>query len=101
MHPSVHELLAVGGFTLSDFIFMVREHQIRAAAVNVKRFSEQIAAHCRAFNMPAGTAFAPFGIPLRFTGFSPLPKCKVQRILFCFFDFDTFSGLQFVDFLAG
>ena len=69
--------------------------------MNIKGFSKQITAHGRALNMPAGTSFAPFGIPLGFTGFCSLPKCKVRRILLGFLNSNALPGLQFVDFLAG
>ena len=54
---------AVRAAALGDFVFVVRELQIRAAAVNIKCLPEQFAAHGRTFDVPAGTAVAPRAFP--------------------------------------
>ena len=64
VHPGVHELLAVGSFTLSDFIFMVREHQVGTAAVNIKRFclADHSSWQSNSMQQP-GTSFGPIWNP--------------------------------------
>ena len=54
---------AVCAAALGDFVFVVGELQIRAAAVNIERLPEQFAAHGRTFDMPAGTAVTPRAFP--------------------------------------
>ena len=39
MEPVVDELYAVGGFGLRDFVFMMREHVVDTAAMDVKRLA--------------------------------------------------------------
>ena len=83
MEPVTHKGMNTGGsFRLGDFIFMVREDQIAAAAVEIKGRAQIFHAHGRAFNMPAGPPFTPGGIPGRFTGFGRFPQGKVHGILF-------------------
>ena len=47
-------------FALGDFVFVMGKHQVDAAAVDVEGLAEQSLAHRRAFNVPAGTAAAPW-----------------------------------------
>ncbi len=69
-----------GGHVLGDFAFMMREHQIHSAPVDVEFPTEVFLPHHRALQMPAREAFAPGARPvhdvLRF-GF--LPEGEVER----------------------
>ena len=40
VHPIVDERLAGRAFTLGDFVFVVRKLQVRAAAVDIKVFTQ-------------------------------------------------------------
>ena len=55
--------MRVGASGLRDFIFMMRELQVIAAAVNIKAFAQQLMAHRGTFNMPARTTITPRAIP--------------------------------------
>ncbi len=59
VHPVIHILAVVRAGRLSDFVFMVREHQIRTAAVNIEMAAELLAVHRGALDMPAWTPVAP------------------------------------------
>ena len=87
---------AVRAAALSDFVFVVGELQIRAAAVNVKRLPEQFVAHGRTFDVPAGTAVAPRAFPRRFAWFGGFPQHKVQRVAFVGIHVHAFAGAQVV-----
>ena len=99
VHPDAGQGLVIGAFGLRDFIFMVRKLQISTAAVNIKRFAEQLAGHGRALDMPAGTTrpvgTVPFGI-VRLGRFGALPEHEVQRVVFAVKHIDALSGAQLV-----
>ena len=46
VHPQFRQGCAVGGFRLSDLVFVVREHQISATEVNVDGLTQFLAHHC-------------------------------------------------------
>ena len=56
--------MTAGTDALGDFIFVVRELQIRTAAVDVESIAEQVFTHGGAFNVPTRTAIAPPGFPM-------------------------------------
>ena len=45
MHPSARELMARRRFALGNFVLVMREHQIRAAAVDINGFAKEIHRH--------------------------------------------------------
>ena len=51
---------------LCDFVGMVRERIVDAAAVQVEVFTERVQRDCGAFDVPAGIADAPRRIPFQF-----------------------------------
>ncbi|MEN9991095.1 MAG: hypothetical protein RLZZ224_797, partial [Verrucomicrobiota bacterium] len=59
VEPSGGEMPAAGASALSDFIFVMGKDQIDAAAVEVERFAEVLADHCRALQVPTGSAITP------------------------------------------
>ena len=103
VHPKACQRFAVGAFALGNFIFVVRELQVRTAAVNVKALAERGTAHGRAFNVPAGsslTVFAgPFGV-CRLTVFGGFPEHEVQRVLFAVEHSHALTGAQIIERLA-
>ena len=99
MHPETGKLAAAGGFGLGDLVLMMGENEILTTAMDVQR--QIFLAHGRAFDMPAGTAFAPGAFPERFAGLGRLPQGKVQRILLFFTGSHAGTGLQFVQAATG
>ena len=87
---------AVRAAALGDFVFVVRELQIRTAAMNIERLPEQFAAHGRAFDVPAGTAVAPRAFPRRFAWFGGFPQHEVQRVALVGIHVHALAGAQIV-----
>ena len=100
VHPEVCERLARGRLGLGNLVFVVREGEVLAAAVNVQRQGRELLAHSRAFQVPAGAALAPGRIPRRFAGLGGLPQGEVEGVLFFLARVDARAGLQFVDVAA-
>ena len=59
VHPVLHGLMAHRGYGLRNLALVVGEDEVHAAAVDVELLAEVLAAHRRAFAMPAGEAVAP------------------------------------------
>ena len=101
VHPVVGELDSVVRLTLSDLVLVVRELEVLAACVDVKRIAEVLSAHRRALDVPARTAHAPGRLPCDLVFFfSGLPESEVERILFLFFYHDAGSGFEVIDVLT-
>ncbi|MNV52694.1 hypothetical protein D3C71_1448010 [compost metagenome] len=82
---------------------MVRELQIRPAAVDVKGFAQRGATHGRAFDVPARAARAKFAVPLglgRLLGLGGLPQHKIERVFLAIEHSHAFAGAQLVQRLA-
>ena len=56
MHPEPGQWFASGTLALRNFIFVMGKLQVHSTAMNVKRLTEGLTAHGRAFNVPAGAA---------------------------------------------
>ncbi len=57
MHPDIgHDFRAVGAAGLGDFVFVMGEDEIEAAAMDVEDLAQMEFRHGRAFDMPAGAA---------------------------------------------
>ena len=100
VHPVVHVRLAGGAAGLGDFVLVVREEQILAAAVDIKGFAQIGGAHGGAFDMPTGTAHAPGAFPSGFAGLLRLPESEVQRIFLLLIHADAGTGSQILQILA-
>ena len=81
VHPVAHVGLSGGAGGLGDLVFVVREEQVLAAAVDIERLTQVGGAHGRALDVPAGAAHSPGAFPGGFAGFLRLPEGKVQRVL--------------------
>nr|GEU28296.1 hypothetical protein [Tanacetum cinerariifolium] len=104
VHPVIDHLAAERAFGLGDLVFVVRELQVRAAAVDIEMFAQQRRAHGRALDVPARTALAPLGIPFHFLGFRLLrrfPQHEVERIALAGVHIHALAGAQVVERLAG
>ena len=71
------EGLVGGGFALRDLVFVVREHEVFAAGVEVEAVAEVLHGHGGALDVPAGTAAADGRIPGGFAGLGGLPEGEV------------------------
>ncbi len=101
MHPVLGQGLIIGGLGLGQFIFMVGEDEIGAAAVNVKGVAEIILTHGGTLDMPAGAPRPPGAVPGGFPGFAGLPKGKIKRIVFLQIDVDPGAGQHIVQAAPG
>src|SRR5580698_9705197 len=99
VQPVFDERFAGGPFALGDLILVMWEFQVLATEMQVKGFTERLHAHGRAFNVPTGTAFAPWTWPedlaiLRHAG---LPQSKVSnRFLVVFVRSHPFTHAEFI-----
>ena len=89
--------LGVGAAALGDFVFVVRELQIIAAAMNIKRRPQQFIRHGRAFDMPPRTAAAPWAIPAGGVGIRWFPQHEIHRVLFEGGDLDPSARDHIID----
>ena len=81
MHPVFGETTAGrGAEALRHFVLMMRENQILSAAMNVEINTEMLAAHGRAFDMPAGPAKSPGAVPARIIPERRFPQHKIGRV---------------------
>ena len=101
VHPVAGKWLAGEAFGLGDFVFVVREDQVIAAAVDIDLLTQVAQVHRRAFNMPAGAALTPRAVPGGFAGFGRFPQGKIHRVLFPFVDLDARAGLHIFQLAPG
>ena len=81
MHPVVHVLPAEGALALGDFVFVMGEHVVHAARVNVKPRAQIFMGHSGTFNVPAGEALTPGAVPFHIAPrLGSLPQRKVPRV---------------------
>ena len=59
VHPVVHHLIALGGYSLSDLALVMREDQVHATAMDIEMVAKILASHSRALAMPTGITLAP------------------------------------------
>ncbi len=87
VEPGRGEVAPAGAAALGNFVFVVREDQIDAAAVEVEGFTEIFANHRRAFEVPARASFPPGRGPEIFAilGAAGLPEHEVADTLFFVF----------------
>src|SRR5690606_18244695 len=77
VHPVLRLRLAMAAFALRDFVLMMREDEVEPAAVDVERFSEELTAHGRALDVPAGAALSPGTFPRGLAGLGPFPEREI------------------------
>ena len=77
VQPITDHRFAVAAFALRDLVLVMRKDQVQSAAVDVEGFSQQLAAHGGAFDMPAGPSRAPRAGPGGLTGLGLFPERKV------------------------
>ena len=62
----------------------MREDKVLTACMDINLLTQVLLGHDRALNMPARTALAPWGLPVRLAFFFRLPENEIGRILFVF-----------------
>src|SRR5579884_4397078 len=82
----------MGADALRDLVLVVRENQVEPAAVNVEGLAEGALAHRRAFDVPAGTAAAPWARPAGLVGARRLPQHEIAGVLLVGRDLDPGAG---------
>ena len=85
MHPVVRERGVERRFRLRALVLVVRETQVRAAAMDVEGQMKILLGHGRAFDVPTRTAFAPRRRPARLAWLRRLPKREIERIALAVF----------------
>ena len=73
MHPVARKRLVGGGFALRDLVFMVREHQVFAAGMQIKAVAQVLHGHGGTLDVPARPAAPDGGVPSSFAGLGGLP----------------------------
>ena len=77
---------------LGAFVFVVWEHEIVAATVEIKTVTEERERHRRALDVPARPARAPRRIPIGFAGLRRFPKREVHWALLAFIHLNARAG---------
>ena len=87
MQPVIYKFAGVCSFTLSDLIFMMGEHIVDPAGMQIKSFTQIFLTHGTAFNVPSGSAGAPGAVPFHIAVFFVpcFPECKVTHGIFFIF----------------
>src|SRR5215211_7219988 len=82
VHPDARQRPAARGLRLGDLVLVVREDEVRAAAVDLEVDAEDRLGHGRALDVPARPTLAPRGVPPGvFALLAPLPQREVLRRL--------------------
>ena len=81
---------------LCDLILMMREDQITAAAVEVKRLTEILHRHRRALDVPARASFPPRAVPRGLARLCRLPQSEVHRMMLRLVDLDARTCLHVI-----
>ncbi len=102
VHPVAGEGLAGGALGLGDLVFVVREHEVFAAGVEVEVLSEEPGGHGGALDVPAGAAVTERGIPGGLIVFDGFPEGEVTGgILFVLVEVDACPILDVVEVFLG
>src|SRR6516164_6353529 len=97
VHPEAHKWrFARVGLGLGDFILVVREDHILAAAMDIQLLTEERQGHGRALDMPSRTAGPPGAVPRRLPGLGRLPENEVHGVLLARVDLDAGTSLRLV-----
>ena len=101
VHPDIcHAVGVKGAAGLREFVLMVRKHQVDTATMNVELLAEVLPGHCRAFDVPAGTAFrldAGRRRPRRLAWLRRLPQHEVGVVALVWGDIDAGAGDHLVE----
>ena len=101
VQPIMDEFFTRRALGLRNFIFVVRENEIAAAAVEIKRVAQIMPRHRRALDVPARPPRSPRTVPRRFSRFRRFPHGKVAGIPFLVIHFDPRTGQHILHFAPG
>src|SRR5262245_50771906 len=86
MDPKTNKRLACNGLALRDLVLVVGKDVVHTATVDIQRGTQFFHRHCRAFQVPSGTALSERSIPEGFLiVFLRFPQDKVSRFLLLIF----------------
>jgi len=91
VHPVVRELVA-RAFGLRDLVLVMREHEIRPAAVDVEARAEDPQRHRRALDVPTRAPRTPRRLPFRLAGLGGFPEDEVTGVALALVDRDACTG---------
>ena len=95
VHPILHNRLAHCSHALRNLTFVVREHKVHTAAVNIELLAQIFAAHCSTLAVPAGEAVAPRRGPTHNVfGLCALPQSEVGRVAFLALAVELACGIE-------
>src|SRR5687768_7435090 len=98
VHPDAGERrVARVGLGLGDFVRVVGEYEVCAAAVDIDLFTEGIERHGGAFDVPAWPARAPGTFPARLAGLGGLPQGEIEGVSLEFGRVDAGAGEHVID----
>ena len=100
VHPVVGELVT-GRPGLGEFVLVVGEHQVQAAAMDVERGAQVLGGHSGAFQVPARAARPPRRLPERLAGLRALPQGEVAGIPFGIVGVGVVGGPHVIQALPG
>ena len=101
VHPVAHVVGAVGAAALGDLVLVVREDQILAATVDIDHVTQVLVDHGGAFDVPAGTATAPGGLPAGLVIGRWLPEDEITGVALVVGHFHPRSGKHVFQFATG
>ena len=101
VHPEAAERNAVRAFALGDFVRVVNADMVRAAAVDIERWTVVLHGHGGAFDVPTRETNAPRAVPFHsalLVGWAELPESKVSGVtLFAHVDAATLAEVFHVE----
>ena len=101
VHPVAHVLGAVGAAALGDFVLVVREDQILAAAVNIDHIAQMLVDHRRALDVPARPAAAPGRFPAGLVVAAGFPQHEIAGVALVVRHFHPGAGAHVFQIAAG
>ena len=81
MHPVAAEGAAVGALALGDLVFVVGEHKVLPAAVQVDGLAQVLAGHGAAFDVPARRPWPQGPVPERSPAWRP-SRLRIGGVFF-------------------
>ena len=82
VEPILGHRLAMAAFALSDFVLVMREHEIEATAMNIERLAKQRFTHRGTLDVPARPSRSPGTVPTRLSFLGSLPESEVGGVAF-------------------
>ncbi len=77
VHPVAHVIAAMGAAALGNLVFVVRENQVAATAVDIDGLAKVGPDHGGALQVPARPAAPPGAVPARFIGRRGFPQHEI------------------------